>query len=138
MSFSSMKLFRDLGVSQPTAWFLLHQFREGWGHSDPSGSLSGPVEMDERCMGGKRRNMSNSNHERLSARGPVGKTAVVGAKDRETNQVAAEVVASTDKATLQGFVKDHGAEGATVHTDDAAASDSLPFDHEAVKYSVAE
>ena len=136
-SVSSMKLHRDLGVSQPTAWFMLHRIREGW--KDSSGSkFSGPVEVDETYMGGKRRNMSNSKREQLTGRGAVGKTAVVGAKDRATNKVAAKVVRSTDKETLQGFVRDHAAEGATVYTDDAAAYDSLPFSHETVRHSVAE
>ena len=137
-SVSSMKLHRDLGVSQPTAWFMLHRIREGWKRSEAGGSFSGPVEVDETYMGGKRRNMSNSKREELTGRGPAGKTAVVGAKDRESNRVAAKVVTSTDKDTLQGFVKDHAAVGATVYTDDAAAYDSLPFDHEAVKHSVSE
>jgi len=137
-SVSSMKLHRDLGVSQPTAWFMLHRIREGWKQSDSDGQFSGPVEVDETYFGGKRKNMSNSKREELTGRGPVGKTAVVGAKDRESNRVAAKVVASTDKDTLQGFVKDRAAEGATVYTDDAAAYESLPFDHEAVKHSVAE
>ncbi len=137
-SVSSMKLHRDLGISQPTAWFMLHRIREGWKRSDTDGPFTGPVEVDETYMGGKRRNMSNAKREELTGRGPVGKTAVVGAKDRETNRVAATVVTSTDKDTLQGFVKEHTAKGATVYTDDAAAYDSLPFDHEAVKHSVAE
>ena len=137
-SVSSMKLHRDLGVSPPTAWFMLHRIREGWKDSGSNGQFSGPVEVDETYFGGKRKNMSNAKREELTGRGPVGKTAVVGAKDRESNRVAAKVVASTDKDTLQGFVKDHAAEDATVYTDDAAAYESLPFDHEAVKHSVAE
>ena len=60
----------------------------------------------------------------------------MGANDRETNRVAAKV-ASADKDTPQGFVKDHAAKGATVYTDDAAANDSLPFDHEDFRHSVA-
>ena len=47
----------------------------------------------------------------------MGKTAVVGAKDRETNQLAAKAVHSTDKETLQGFVKDHADRQATVYMD---------------------
>ena len=72
-----------------------------------------------------------------AGRGPVGKTAVVGAKDRATNQVAARVVEGTDKKTLQGFVKTHAAKGAKVCTDDASAYDGLE-NREAVKHSVAE
>ena len=137
-SVSSMKLHRDLGVSQPTAWFMLHRIREGWKSADGGGQFNGPVEVDETYFGGKRRNMSNAKRAELTGRGPVGKTAVVGAKDRASKQVAAKVIRSTDKHTLQGFVEDHAADGATVYTDDAAAYDCLPFDHEAVRHSVAE
>ncbi len=137
-SVSSMKLHSDLGVSQPTAWFMLHRIREGWKSNGRGSPFAGPVEVDETYIGGKRRKMSNARREQLTGRGVVGNTAVVGGKDRETNRVAAKVVESTDKVTLQGFVEDHAAEGATVYTDDAAAYDSLPFDHEAVQHSVAE
>ena len=139
-SISSMKLHRDLGVTQKTAWFMLHRIREAWSVADDHGSFTGPVEVDETYFGGKRKNMSNAKREELAGtgRGPVGKTAVVGAKDRATNRVAAEVVRSTDSETLQGFVKDHADADATVYTDDASAYDSLPFKHETVKHSVSE
>ena len=139
-SISSMKLHRDIGVTQATAWFMLHRIREAWSDADDRGSFSGPVEVDETYFGGKRRNMSNAKRAELAGtgRGPVGKTAVVGAKDRATKQVAAQVVRSTNKETLQGFVKDHADSEATVYTDDASAYASLPFKHETVKHSVSE
>ena len=107
-SVSSMKLHRDLGISQKSAWFMLHRLREAWG--DEGGApFKGPIEADETYMGGRRRNMSNARRKELSGtgRGAVGKTAVVGAKDRATNKVAARVVDATDKRTLQGFVSRH-------------------------------
>ena len=137
-SVASMKLSRDIGVSQPTAWFMLHRIREAWAGGSGEGSYSGPVEVDESYFGGRRRNMSNAKRKTLEGRGPVGKTAVVGAKDRSSNQVAAKVIRNTDAETLQGFVLDHAAEGATVYTDDASVYDSLPFAHETVKHSVKE
>ncbi len=139
-SVASMKLSRDIGVSQPTAWFMLHRIREAWAGGSGEGGYSGPVEVDESYFGGRRRNMSNAKRKTLAdtGRGPVGKVAVVGAKDRASNQVAAKVVPNTDVKTLQGFVLDHAAQGATVYTDDAPAYDSLPFAHATVKHSVAE
>ena len=93
-------------------------------------------------MGGKRKNMSNAKRRALAdaevGRGAVGKTAVVGVKDRDSNQVRARVVESTDKPTLQAFVTTHTEPGATVYTDEAAAYQGLPFTHESVKHSVAE
>ena len=84
--------------------------------------------------------MSNTKRKELAGtgRGAVGKIAVVGAKDRATKRVRAKVVESTDKATLQGFVIDHTAPGATVYSDEASAYEGLSFKHESVKHSVAE
>ena len=138
---SSMKLHRDIKVTQKTAWFMLHRIREVWAKDkSDSDQFSGPVEVDETYMGGKRRNMSNERRKELAGtgRGAVGKVAVVGAKDRASNRVAAKVVENTDKPTLQAFVVDHTAPGATVYTDEASAYEGLPFEHESVKHSVAE
>ena len=137
-SVASMKLHRDLKITQKTAWHLMHRIRENF--DDRSDSFAGPVEVDETYVGGKRSNMSNAKRKALAdtGRGPVGKTAVVGAKDRSTKKVAARVVASTDKDTLQGFVKKHAAPEATVYTDDSKAYDALPFDHAVIKHSLSE
>ena len=137
-SVSSMKLHRDFGINQRSAWFLAHRLRVAL--SQDGGLFSGPVEVDETYMGGRRANMSNAKRKALAntGRGPVGKTAVVGVKDRATKQVAARVVARTDAPTLQGFVAEHAAPGATVYSDDATAYESLPFDHATVKHSLSE
>ena len=115
-SISSMKLHRDIGVNQRTAWFMLHRIRQAWTGGDSGSQYAGPVEVDETYVGGRRKNMSNAKRATLEGRGTVGKTAVVGAKDRATNHVSAKVVESTDKATLQGFVIDHTAPGARPST----------------------
>ena len=135
---ASMKLHRDLKISQKTAWHLAHRIRENW--EDKADLFGGPIEVDETFVGGQRKNMSNAKRRELAntGRGPVGKTAVVGAKDRATKKVAAKVVQSTDSETLQDFVKDHAEPGATTYTDDARAYESLPFDHESVKHSLSE
>ncbi|MDE0177158.1 MAG: IS1595 family transposase [Gammaproteobacteria bacterium] len=139
-SVSSMKLHRDIGVSQATAWFMLHRIREAWVGDSDGGDFSGPVEVDETYVGGRRANMSNAKRKALAdtGRGAVGKTAIVGAKDRASNRVTAKVVRSTDKDTLQGFVADTAAPDAAIYTDEAAAYQGLPFDHETVKHSVLE
>ena len=89
---SSMKLHRDLAISQKSAWFMLHRIRETW-KAPTGGKFAGPVEVDETYVGGKRKNMSNAKRKALAdagvGRGSVGKTAVVGTKDRASNQVSA-------------------------------------------------
>ena len=138
-SVSSMKLQRDIGVSQPTAWFMLHRIRQAWAVENDD-QFDGPVEVDETYFGGKRKNMSKAKRKELAGtgRGPVGKTAVIGMKDRDSNMVTARVVDETDAHTLQGFVGDHAAEGATVYTDDHGGYQGMPFEHETVKHSVGE
>ena len=136
-SISSMRLHRELNVTQKTAWFMMHRLREAWTASGLE-KFAGPVEVDETYMGGKRQNMSKAKRAELSGRGTAGKTAVVGAKDRSSNKVSANVVAATDTVTLQKFVIDRSAPDATVYTDEANAYQGLPFTHEAVKHSAGE
>ena len=64
---SSMKLHRDLGVTQKTAWFMLHRLRESWGNTGLD-KFTIPVEVDETYIGGKRRNMSNARRRQSQLR----------------------------------------------------------------------
>ena len=139
-SVSSMKLHRDLEISQKSAWHMAHRLRRAF--AEKGGVFSGPVEVDESYFGGRRANMSNAKRKELAeqgaGRGAVGKTAVVGIKDRATNQVRAKVTRSVAAPALQGFVVEHTSPDATVYTDDASAYDSLPRTHQTVKHSVSE
>ncbi len=95
---SSMRLHREIGIGQKAAWFMLHRLRTAY--EAETGPFSGPVEADETYVGGLERNRHAS--RKLNAgRGGVGKSIVVGAKDRETNKVAAKVVTDTNASTLK-------------------------------------
>ena len=133
---SSMKLHRDLKVTQKTAWFMLHRIREVW-NVESDGLFAGPVEVDETYIGGLEGNKHAHKKQRLG-RGGIGKSVVVGAKDRTTNEVRVEVVDGTDAKTLQGFVVDHADPDATVYTDEAAGYKGMPFKHESVRHTAGE
>ncbi len=133
---SSMKLRRDLNITQKSAWFLAHRLREAWKQGDFS--MQSQVEVDETFIGGKRKNMSNSKRKKMTGRGAVGKTTLAGAKDRKTNKISAKVVKGTDKETLQGFIAERVSPDADVYTDDHKSYQKLPYKHKVVKHSVSQ
>ena len=136
-SVSSMKLHRGLGITQKSAWFLAHRLSKAL---EASGcQFTATVEVDESYFGGRERNKRRS--KKLNAgRGTVGKTAVVGARDRDSNDITAKVVRSTDGQTLQSFVRNNSKTGTTIYTDAASSYDGLDEDysHESVNHSAGE
>ena len=133
---SSMKLHRDLGIAQKNAWHLAHRLRKAF--ESRGDFFAGPVEVDETYIGGKEGN-KHASKKLHAGRGTVGKTAVVGAKDRQTGRVDAEVAAAVDGKTLKEFVYSRVEPGAEVFTDEATAYQGLSgVHHKQVKHSAGE
>ena len=129
---SSMKLHRDLGITQKSAWHLAHRIRQAWGGD---GELfDGPAEVDEAYFGGKEMN-KHADKKLHAGRGGVGKTVVAGVRDRDTNRISAAVVDDTRKRELQSFVAHRVELGADLYTDELASYRGLP-NHHAVKHGV--
>ena len=121
---SSIKLHRELEITQKSAWHLAHRLRKML-TATAVAPMAGPVEADETFVGGKAKNMHAGQRERLTGRGGVDKMAVAGVKDRATNRVSAAVVERLDGPTLKGFVGDRADPDATVYTDEATAYNGL-------------
>jgi len=134
---SSLQLSKQIGVTQKTAWFLLHRLREACGNDLQK--LRGTVEVDETYVGGKEANKHESRKLHMG-RGAVGKTPVIGLRERGGRMVAYPV-ASVDAVNLRSAVYKYVEPGATIHTNEAQAYgelDGLFFRHEAVNHSLGE
>ncbi len=125
---SSYEIHRSLGVSQKTAWFMLHRLRLVMKHRDLAfklgGQDAGPVEVDETFIGGQKKYMHAEKKLRYEARGGAsGKVAVQGFLDRELRQVRAKIVPNVKRETLQAEILREVKYGTRVYTDQASVYD---------------
>jgi transposase-like protein len=142
---SSYELHRALGVTQKTAWFMLHRIRlamESRSFAKLDGPDSAPVEVDETFIGGKFSNMHCSIARKKFLGIPsqthgINKAIVMGMRDRQTRQVRAKVIPNTRRDTLQNEILEHVSKKSTVYTDQAQGYYDLAesdFVHETVNH----
>src|SRR5689334_16723072 len=132
---SSLQLSKQIGVTQKTAWFMLHRLREACGGDQGLSKLRGIVEVDETHVGGLEGN-KHENKKLHAGRGPVGKVHVVGLRERGGRTVA-KPVGSLGAATLQAVIHAHVEPGSTIHTDESGAYANLGelfFQHDSVNH----
>jgi hypothetical protein len=140
---SSWELHRALGVTQKSAWFLLHRVRLAMQDEINGGKLGGEVEVDETFIGGKARNMHKSKRQRMNISGPGGPTAggkaiVHGVLERGKT-VRLNVIGERSKEVLQGIVRENVEKGSTVMTDALMAYVGLnaEYAHEIIDHAEA-
>lgn len=139
---SSYELSRSIGITQKSAWFVLHRIREAMKNKSirKLGSTGGPVEVDEVFVGGNPRKMHASRRMKLKQATQYKgdhKAIVVGLLDRDAREVRTHVIPNVKRETLQAEILRHVQGKGTVYTDKAAAYDNLAvhqFVHETVTH----
>jgi len=138
---SSCEVARSLGVTQKTAWFMLHRIRLALASGSMmklGGDGGGEVEADETFIGGKARNMHlHVKARRITGGGPKDKTAVMGILERG-GEVRTMVVPSRKKKALQAEIRNHVEAGAALYTDALLSYDGLAgeYAHKVVDHAV--
>lgn len=147
---SSYEVSRSIGVTQRSAWFMLHRIRmvmKDENHTAMGGD--GAVEVDEAFVGGKMKNMHKSRAAKIRADQPIermegygtrldNKTPVVGMFDRKSRTVRAKVVKNVKRETLQNEILKNISYGSQIYTDQAVKYDGLKgrYVHDTVNHAV--
>ena len=139
---SSYELAKDLGVTQKSAWFMLHRIRAAMKNRSirKLGSTGGPVEVDETFIGGNPNRMHADRRAKLQRgmKGNSAKTVVMGMLDRDSREVRTKVIPNVKRETLQNEILRQIQGEGTVYTDRYAGYDTLTvqqFIHETVNHA---
>lgn len=133
---ASTTLATDLGITQKTAWFVLHRLRHAARTDSFNAPLSGEVEVDETFVGGREHN-KHASKKTSNKRGHSGelKTIVMGMVQRG-GEVRAGVIDNVKSGTLRHIVAKHVAKGSKVYTDEWSGYNDLrhDYDHQRVSH----
>jgi transposase-like protein len=133
---SSHEMGRSLGITQKSAWFLLHRVRLAM-QTGTFEKLDGEIEVDETFIGGKARNMhKNVRAKKITGTGGKDKAIVAGVLQRG-GEMRAVVVPDTRRATLQAGVREHVEQGSAVYSDAFKSYIGLAgeYDHKVVDHA---
>jgi transposase-like protein len=134
---SSWELHRSIGVTQKSAWFMLHRIRLA-AQNKTSNKLAGEVEVDETFTGGKARNMHAAERaDKIHGRGPDGKTIVAAVLERG-GTVRAKVCKTRRKPELQEMIRENVEAGSEVFSDALRSYDGLDeYEHQVIDHAEA-
>jgi transposase-like protein len=132
---SSYEIHRALGITQKSAWFMLHRIRAAM-HSGTFEKMRGTVEADETFVGGRAQNMHKGRRKMLGAH--YGKTVVMGLLDRTRKKVRAKVVGNTTRSELYPVILQNVEPGSQIMTDALMVYRDLPAEyiHQFVDHTV--
>ena len=138
---SSYEVARGLGVTQKTAWFMMHRIRLAMGVDN--GKFSGTVEADETFIGGRAVNMHKAKREKtIKGRGTIGKVAVMGLLERhglddKPSKVQTKILADTSRNTIPPAVRESVEAGSNLVTDALSPYDDLnaEYVHEVIDHA---
>jgi len=133
---SLWEIHRAMGVTQKTAWFMLHRVRLAMQHEHLGGKLGGEVEVDETFIGGKARNMHKDRKRRAQAGGRnIGGKGIVFGILKRGKTVRATVVEDRKKATIQPLIREHVEEGTAIFSDEHGETWQMAeYDHAMVNH----
>jgi transposase-like protein len=135
---SSCEVARDLGVTQKTAWFMLHRIRYAMQDETTGGKIGGPgceIEADETMIGGKARNMHQGKRDRNRQLDNFGK-AIVSAVLERHGEVRATVIPNRRKPAIQAHVREHVEAGSTFYSDELKSYEGLAeYTHQVINHA---